>query len=370
MSTETVAVAVREALSAGEPIRVSGRGTWMAAGRPVQAPRSLSLANENGIVDYVPDDLTITVRAGFTLEEIATATRLNNQWLPLDPFGGAASTIGATIATASSGPLAHSFGFARDLILGLEFVTGKGDVVRSGGRVVKNVAGFDMMRLMCGAWGTLGVLTEATLRLYGQPKVDRTFALPATGGADSTAAMLQSLQAGPFAALAMEVIHSEVASKVGLPANDFVLVRLGGNEKLVEAQLSALAKIGTPVETAGDAWARMAEAELSSYETVLRISSLPTSIISAWQTAHALLDASEGGFLHSTFSRGTVRVGLKGLRADTQLPRSTPSQRVTYETLPAEAWRSVSPTVTGDRLSQSVKRAFDPRGILNPGILG
>lgn len=370
MSTETVAETVREAISAGAPLRISGRGTWMSAGRPVQAERSLSLANETGIVDYVPDDLTITVRAGTTLEEIAAATAPNNQWLPLDPFGGMRSTIGATIATASSGPLSHSFGFARDLILGLEFVTGKGDVVRSGGRVVKNVAGFDMMRLMCGAWGTLGVLTQATLRLYGLPKVDRTFALPVTDGADSTAAMLQSLREGPLAALAMEGIHSAAASKLGLPAGDFVLVRLGGNEKLVEAQLAALAKIGKPVETAGDVWTRLTEVDLSSYEIALRISGLPTSIVPLWQTANALLEASQAGFLHSTFSRGTVRVALKGLRANTQLPRSTPSQRVTYETLPAEAWRSVSPTVIGDRLSQSVKRAFDPRGILNPGILG
>jgi glycolate oxidase FAD binding subunit len=342
----------------------------MTAGRPVESAQTISLASDRGIVEYVPDDLTITARAGPTLTEIAAAARENGQWLPLDPFGGANATIGAAIATASSGPLAHSSGLARDFILGLELVTGKGDVIRSGGRVVKNVAGFDLMRLNCGAWGTLGVITQASLRLYALPKVDRTFALPVTGGFESTAALLHSLRTGPLAALAMEGIHPTVSSTLGLPPSYFVLVRLGGNEKLVDAQLATLGKIGKPVETAADVWTRLTEADPPSHEIVLRLSGLPTNIVSLWQTAHALVDASESAFLHSTFSRGTVRLALKGLRAGVELPRSSASQRVTYETLPADLWRSVSPSVTSDRLSQSVKRAFDPAGILNPGILG
>jgi len=279
-------------------------------------------------------------------------------------------TIGATIATASSGPLAHSAGFARDFILGLELVTGKGDFVRSGGRVVKNVAGFDLMRLNCGAWGSLGVITEASVRLYALPKVDRTFALPIPNGLSAAPSFLESLRTAQLDALSMEGVHPSIASRLGLSANYFVLVRLGGNVKLVDAQLATLGKIAQPVETDPDVWTKMTETDLSSSDTVLRLTGLPTGIASLWQTSHALLDASESGFLHSTFSRGAVRLALKGLRAGTPLPISAAAQRVTYETLPAQQWSVASPTVVSDRLSQSVKRAFDPHSLLNPGILG
>jgi glycolate oxidase FAD binding subunit len=342
----------------------------MGAGRPVESAQNISLASDKGIVDYVPDDLTMTVRTGTTLAEISAATRANGQWLPLDPFGGTNGTIGATIATASSGPLSHSSGTARDFILGLELVTGKGDVIRTGGRVVKNVAGFDLMRLNCGAWGTLGVITQASLRLYALPKVDRTFALAVPGEGAATLKFLESLRTAPLSALAMEGIHHGVASGLGLPAQDLVLVRLAGNAKLVDAQLAALAGIGKPTEVESDVWGRFTETDFSSHDVVVRMSGLPTNIGPTWEAAHALLNSSESGFLHSTFSRGSVRVALKGLRKDANLPSSTASLRVTYETLPAKSWAAVSPTVTADRLSQSVKRAFDPHSLLNPGILG
>src|SRR5439155_9619738 len=101
-----------------------------------------------GIVEYVPGDLTLTARAGTTLAEIRDATAAEQQWLALDPHGSDDGTIGATVATASAGPLATAFGTPRDLVLGVEFLTGGGALARGGGRVVKNVAGFDLVRLL------------------------------------------------------------------------------------------------------------------------------------------------------------------------------------------------------------------------------
>jgi len=165
-ATEAVAEAVREAFDTGTPLRITGRAHWIDAGRPVAAKKFLSLAPHSGVVDYVPGDLTITVRSGTTLSDIEKVTRVEGQWLPLDPHGNEDGTIGATVATGSFGPLAHGFGRARDLVLGAEFVTGDCRVVRGGGRVVKNVAGFDLVRLITGSWGTIGVVTELTMRLY------------------------------------------------------------------------------------------------------------------------------------------------------------------------------------------------------------
>jgi glycolate oxidase FAD binding subunit len=369
VSTEAIAAQVREAASSGRKLRISGAGSWMNAGRPTAADQAVSLSDDAGVVEYVPDDVTITVRAGTTLEEIANVTRANNQWLPLDPPGGGGGTIGAAIATASSGPLAHSFGFARDLILGLEFVSGKGDVVRSGGRVVKNVAGFDMMRVMCGAWGTLGVITQATLRLYALPKIDRTFAVAVT---DTTAALerfVADIGGAPLAPLAMELVSAPLASRLGLPHRAAVLIRVGGNERLVDAQVKALSKFGEHTELGADVWGLLSSAHSSVNSYSMRLSALPGNISHTWARAHEIAGSDESALFHATLSRGIARVAGSFDRVGL-LPRTDASARVSYEVLPPKVWETVSPSVVSDRLSSNVKRAFDPHFILNPGILG
>jgi len=160
-----ISAAVHQAIADRGGLRIVGRGTWLDAGSPVSASRQLVLADDHGIVAYVPDDLTITVRAGTTLRELDETLGAHDQWIALDPEGGADVTIGATVATCSYGPAAAFFGTPRDQVLGMTVVLGTGEVIRVGGRVVKNVAGFDLTRLMIGAWGTLGVITEVTLRV-------------------------------------------------------------------------------------------------------------------------------------------------------------------------------------------------------------
>jgi glycolate oxidase FAD binding subunit len=162
--------AVRDAVAARESVRISGRGTWLNGGYPVRAVRTVSLADDTGIVEYTPGDLTITARAGTTLRELDATLSEHEQWLPLDPMGGEDITVGGIVATCSYGPLAELFGTPRDQVLGLTVVTGVGEVLRPGGRVVKNVAGFDLTRLMIGSWGTLGIVTQVTLRVRGRQK--------------------------------------------------------------------------------------------------------------------------------------------------------------------------------------------------------
>lgn len=160
-----ISAVVRDAAADRGALRIVGRGTWLDAGSPVSASGELVLADDRGIVAYVPDDLTVTARAGTTLRELNDALGAHNQWIALDPDGGPDVTIGATVATCSYGPAAAFFGTPRDQVLGMTVVLGTGEVIRVGGRVVKNVAGFDLTRLMIGAWGTLGVITEVTLRV-------------------------------------------------------------------------------------------------------------------------------------------------------------------------------------------------------------
>lgn len=128
----TIADRVRSARSRGATLRIVSAGNWLDAGRPCAASERLELAALQGIVSYEPGDLTLTARAATPLAEIERVTAAEGQWLTLDAHGAPSGTIGATVATASAGPLASAFGTPRDHVLGCEFVSGTGDVVRAG----------------------------------------------------------------------------------------------------------------------------------------------------------------------------------------------------------------------------------------------
>ena len=214
----------------------------MNAGRPVVDAPHLSVLGVRGIVEYIPGDLTITVRAGTSHTEIDNATLQEGQWLGLDPAGAALGTIGATIATASVGPLVHGIGAVRDIVLGMEVVAGNGIITRSGGKVVKNVAGFDLVRLQTGAWGTLGVITEVSLRLRARPETDQTVAIELDARTPLLAHLvhLKNLTLSP---LAVELIGAPLAGLLGISEQPLFLVRLGGNETRVTSQRAGLATL-------------------------------------------------------------------------------------------------------------------------------
>ena len=345
----------------------------------MRAERTLTLRDDAGVVSYVPGDLTLTVRAGTTLSEIEAVTREHDQWLPLDPYGSSEGTIGATIATASAGPLASSFGLPRDLLLGLEFVNGSGEIIRAGGKVVKNVAGFDLSRLLTGSWGTLGVITEVTLRLYARPQADRTFvvSLNASGGGDQTRALAQAANASlsPYAILFVGVA---AARALGLGDHPVCLIRLGGNDAVVAAQLSTLSQLARPREVETRIWTTLRELDANA-DSVVRISNLPVRFLGA--SAKILSDDLPGIYTYIDSRRGVMRIVVAGKgESETGAPVTDAlsdfqtdaegSSEVIFEKLPADVWAQVSPSVVADPLSQGIKKAYDPHNILNPGILG
>lgn len=366
---------VRDAIESRTPLRIAGRSHWMDAGRPVAATRIASLAGDSGVVDYVPGDLTITVRGGTTLAEIEKVTAAEGQWLPLDPHGSAGGTIGATIATGSFGPLAHGFGRARDLVLGLTFVTGEGRVVKGGGRVVKNVAGFDLVRLLTGSWGTIGIVTEATLRLYARPQTSLTVAMTVPDGQAALAARLDSILGAPVTPLAVELMDPSVTARLGGPARSSILIELGGNAASVLAQRNCLSRLGGMSELAASPRAQLRALEQAddSAPIVLRVSSLSGRVAEMWTAATRSLRDLSGALMHATPGLGIVRCILPGgtsARVIQSMLDSMPEVTVVYERLPPELWQVLSPGVVSDRLSQGIMRAFDPHRILNPGIMG
>ncbi|MFL5524111.1 MAG: FAD-binding oxidoreductase [Gemmatimonadaceae bacterium] len=374
MSTEQVATMIRD----GQPLRITGRGAWLDAGRPVSATRTLSLAHDAGVVSYVPGDLTLTVRAGTTLADIAKITGEKNQWLPLDPYGSADGTIGATVATASAGPLSSSFGLVRDLLLGMEFVNGRGEVIRAGGKVVKNVAGFDLTRLVTGSWGTLGVITEVTLRLYAQPPADRTVVIELDGTPREMAAVLRGMITPVLSPIAFQLVSRSISRALRLGESPVALLRFGGNESAVDAQISALRQIATPRELETTVWGSLRELD-GKTTTAIRISSLPQRLLATAATIlsddlpaiYTNIDPRRGVMRITVSSDAPVGEGESDSNAAMDFSADTNgSSNVVFEKLPPDVWAAVSPSVVADRLSQGIKKAYDPHNILNPGILG
>lgn len=169
-----VAHIVREHLESQRSFRPLGSGTWLQGGGPFADATPVSVrAHHAGVVEYEPGDLVITVGAGMTWRELTQVTAAHGQMFALAPYGSDHSTLGAMASTAATAPLALGDLLMRDLVLGLEVVDGTGEVLRAGGRVVKNVAGFDLVRLFTGAHGTLGIITQVSLRLHARPPQDR-----------------------------------------------------------------------------------------------------------------------------------------------------------------------------------------------------
>lgn len=386
-----VAHHLREARDRRATLRIAGAAHWMNAGRPTPALGTLSLSALAGIVDYNPGDLTLTARAGTSLEAIARATAVEHQWLALDPFGDSSGTLGATVATASSGPLACAFGTPRDNVLGLEIVTGDGRTIRSGGRVVKNVAGFDLTRLFTGSWGTLGVITEVTVRLRALPEVEDTLALSIDEHPDTLGALLVRLRAAAIAPLALELVNAPLARILGLAETMTLLVRLGGNADSVRAQRAALGFAGNITTVPASTWnvLRVCEPE---HAMVMRISMPPSRLAECWVAARHVTRAmlpdatpeatrdptrvaagARPALMHGTVERGVVRCIVPAPSSDavdrTIAACATLPATVIFERLPDSAWPRVAHALRG-RLAPRIRQTFDPDGILNPGILG
>jgi glycolate oxidase FAD binding subunit len=292
-SVADLATLIADSAATHRALRLVGRGTWLDGGSPVaHGAEPLHLDAFSGIIEYEPGDLTITVGAATTIAELDAVTAAHNQWCPLSPWGVDGGSVGATIATATPGPFAFVLGLPRDLVLGLECVDGTGKVLRPGGKVVKNVAGFDLVRLMTGSWGSLAAITRVSLRLRARPAVDETWFLPLDGAAAARAQdALRRSRTPPIACEVTTAGRLDTASPEGL------LVRIAGNAAVVAAARSE-------VTAAGDA--RRAD---DATWTQLRAS--------------------------------------KTQRA----PRIPSSAEVRA-------------------LNDGVQRAFDPAGILNPGIMG
>ena len=233
---DALTLVCRLAHEEGWKIRVEGRGTWL----PADAPADLAVSTRGleQIVSVSPADLVATVQAGTSLEALRRRLADYGMWLAIDPPGRPERSIGSVVATATAGPLRQGFGPVRDHILGCAVATGDGRLVNAGGRVVKNVAGFDLTKLQVGGFGGFGIIAEIHLRLRALPRAD--VSLLARGARDQLTSGARELIDAQVLPAALELLSPALAAEA-----DWVLAaRFVGTDAAVQADVRRLGSVG------------------------------------------------------------------------------------------------------------------------------
>ncbi len=332
---------IRAAFHNGQPLSIQGGGSKAFLGPPAGQDEILDTTGLNGILDYQPEELFIRARAGTPLAEIEDALRREQQMLPFEPpHFSSSATLGGCVAAGLSGPARPWRGAVRDYVLGCVLINGKGERLRFGGDVIKNVAGYDVSRLQCGALGTLGLLEELSIKTLPQPEQEITLVQE-----HDQASALEKIRTWNRLPLPL----SGAAWHQGL-----LRIRLSGPAGAVRAARHAL---GGDRDKDTGFWKRLKEQQLDFFDSALPLwrLSLPRDCGPLALPGEVLLDW--GGAQRWLLSDRPYRQ-LSGLAAEAGghvmafHPHSSPP---------------LPPLLLA--LHQRLKQAFDPAGILNPGCL-
>ena len=326
--------AVGESVAAGTPLAIAGHGSKAFLGK-AGANAVLSTGSHVGIIDYRPSELVVTARAGTPLAELADALAAEGQMLPFDPprFGGK-GTLGGAIATGLAGPSRPWLGGVRDAVLGVEVVNGLGERLQFGGSVIKNVAGYDVSRLMVGARGTLGVILSASVRVLPLPDMEQTVVVDcdaAEAGRRTTAWLREPL---PITATCF--------------VGGRLRTRLAGHEAAVQAAATALDM--QPDETGPAFWTSVRDHAHAFFAGADRLDRLTLPRGAACPHDDALIEW--GGC--QAWLRRPAEAPAGGTVARFRGPNSA-----------ASASRA-SPAL--EKYQRRIKDAFDPQNLLNPGL--
>ena len=335
-----------EAAARKAPLRIRGGGTKDFYGN---APRGevLDTRSHAGIVDYEPTELVITARCGTPLREIEDALHGKKQCLPFEPpHFGPQATFGGCIAAGLSGPRRASAGALRDFVLGLKLVDGRGRALSFGGQVMKNVAGYDVSRLVAGSLGTLGVIAEASIKVLPRPAAETTLRLEAGQDAALDTFARWGVQPLPVSATAWH--------------EGLLLVRLSGSEAALRAAGGRIG--GAPVGEAEAAalWRAVREQEhpfFAGDEPLWRIAVPPTAAPLGLPGRELIEWSGALRWLKSRADAGSVREAARRSGGHATLFRAADKSAGAFAPLAA----------ANLRLHRELKSAFDPAGIFNPG---
>jgi glycolate oxidase FAD binding subunit len=376
LKTESeIAEFVSDAYSNKRKLRIIGGGTRQSLGNACQSETSLSTAGLTGISLYEPGALTVVAAAGTPVAAIEQALASEGQRLPFEPMDhrkllgstGTAS-IGGVVACNVSGPARIQSGGCRDSLIGVRFVDGRGEVVKNGGRVMKNVTGYDLVKLMCGSYGSLGVLTDVAFKVLPQTEMKAVLLIEGLSDVQAVEALSKSLSS-PY-----EVSGAAHVQK-GLDGTPVTMIRVEGFENSViyrAKQLQQLladfgdSTIETDTErtTAGWKWVRDVEAFADRTGDVWRISVKPSDgpkVAAKLKDGECIFDWG-GGLIWALVPIGQdVRTSLKDISGFAERVRGDMSDT-------AQARVPQNPIVA--KIEQGLRDQFDPKGILNSGIMG
>ena len=382
-----VEAAVQWALAEGKTAEIVGHGSKRAIGRPAQTDLTLDLSALTGVTLYEPEELVLSAKTGTPLAEIEALLAANGQQLSFEPMdyagilGGVAGrgTIGGVLAANVSGPRRIKAGAARDHFLGFSAVSGRGETFKSGGRVVKNVTGYDLCKLIAGSWGTLAAMTEVTIKVLPRPETEQTLLVrglePARAIEAMTSAMGSSCDVSGAAHLPAGVA---VRVEAGVIAADAVTaLRLEGFSPSVAERKRMLEAPGSRAlwtavrDVAPFAADRSNRSARQDEQPLWRISTAPSR---GAELAAMIASAAQAQMFYD-WAGGLIWVALGACDdAGAALVRRAVAAAGGHATLiraPASARAAIDVFGPQDAavaaLTKRVKESFDPRGVLNPG---
>jgi glycolate oxidase FAD binding subunit len=387
----SIVAAVANAMRTREPLLIEGNGTKAGMLRPVQAARTLSTSGLSGVNLYAPKELIISASAGTPLPEVEAALAEGGQHLIAEPpdfselfaTTGKPQTIGGIVATNLSGPRRVAWGAMRDHVMGIRAVTGRAEVIRSGGRVLKNVTGLDLCKLLTGSHGTLGVITEITLKVLPAPEATGTLVLPGLEAAAGVAALSAAL-GSPFGVTGATWLPAEAAARVpGLAGinGSATLIRI---EEFAPSVIYRIRRLQDQFAVAGaatldtatsravwkdirDARPLAAQAEHAVWRVSVRPSAGP-SVLATLRSRGVTGYLDWGGGLvwlagpPDTATHDAVEAAALAAKGTWTLIRAPDTLRGAVRVVPDEV-------ASLARITREVKAAMDPAGVLNPGRL-
>jgi glycolate oxidase FAD binding subunit len=373
---EQIAEVVRKCESDGLSLVPMGAARTLAQIRRQPATIGVSLARMNRIVDHEPDDMTVVAEAGLTLGALNALTAKCGQRLPCDPPNPETTTLGALVGAAKSGPLRLSEGKVRDLLIGIRFVGHDGRLVHSGGRVVKNVAGYDLMKVMTGAFGTLGIITETTFKVRPLPE---NYSLAITSFDDAGEALAAAQRAEEAANLShLEVLSPSFGDKFARAGRAVVVAGFGGSRTEADyyrAHISNALRRNTQMLTGEEAashYQRLRDLDFTDAAVVAQLAVLPAELprclgaCGAEFRAHAASGVAQI-FIAPDRTNDEVRDTVGRWRDIAHAAHGHLRVLEARAELRAHLEMFDRPPEPAIRLMRRLKLAFDPKNIFNPG---
>lgn len=386
-NTESLADIVNFAHQNRTPVLICGSGSKLNWGGLVKDPQLvISTQRLNQIIEHAVGDLTVTVEAGVNLADLQNMLKQVNQFLPINPAYPESATIGGIVATADAGSWRQRYGGVRDMLLGLSFIRADGKIAKAGGRVVKNVAGYDLMKLFTGSYGTLGIISQVTFRVYPLSEASQTIIL--TGEENAIAKATQALLNSALTPTAAAVVSSSVINRLEIGKGMGLIVRFQSILESIKEQSIQIESVGQQLglettvyrdQEEEHLWQQLQETILipdTSLPITCKIGVMPNTIVKFLSQLDELTYNQGLGMVNISSGLGKLYLSseealdqLKKLRSLSQEYRGF----LTILDAPLSIKQKLEPWgYTGNALEImcQLKHKFDPENILNPGKFG